>query len=203
VTHDGPPAITAYNNQLHFVGTNPTTHQLWHATMSPSEVFSSAQPMAGHFSASRVSTAAYGGRLYLVHRAGATDAIVYNSFDGTSWGADQFVPNGSGGAPITGPRPVIAAVNGYLHLAHRRPGSDQVWWTYFNGCAWASEVTIGNRTSTYDPSLAAGGPGLNLITTSDDTSLGDLRTRFVRLSQFHAPPAPRFPPLCNIVIHPI
>jgi hypothetical protein len=163
-------------------------------------VFSAAALLPGQYSISRPSAAVLGSRLYVAHRAGSSTAIVYKSFDGASWSYDATIPAGPSGAAIEGTEPVIAAVDGYLHLIHRRPGSSYVWWTYTsNGASWPAEVTLGTLTSTYDPSLAAIPGGLVLVTTADDTWNGVVETRDLFTSTFSSPYLPPIdPPPCCI-----
>ncbi len=195
----GPPAIAAYGGVLRFVGVNPSDQRLWTATMTAGEVFSSATPLAGQYSASRVSAAVFDNRLYIAHRAGGSSTIVYNSFNGASWTYDAAIHAGPNGAAIEATEPVIAAHNGYLHLIHRRPGSNHVWWTYFNGSSWPAEVTLNNWTTTYDPSLAPGPEGLVLVTTSDVTWNWIVETRQLYTATFTSPYLPPIdPPPCCI-----
>lgn len=187
-----PPALAAFNNRLYLIGVDPSTKRLWSATMTADEVFSASSPMQGHFSASRVSAAVANCKLYIAHRAGNTLEVVYNSFNGSQWGSDQIIPAGAGGAPIAAAEPVIAERAGYLHLLRRDPTNSTshvpVWWTYFDGASWASEVTIGSATTYYPPSLTTGGPGLVAITTTFYNSLAST----LRYTQ----PLPPFRPIC-------
>jgi hypothetical protein len=195
----GPPAIAAFGGVLRVVGVSPADGKLWTATMSTGEVFSTATPMSGQYSVSRPSAAVFNNRLYVAHRAGSTNTIVYNSFNGTSWTYDSVIYAGPAGAAIEGTEPVIAAYDGYLHLIHRRPGSNYVWWTYFNGTSWPGEVTLNTLTSTYDPSLALGPNGLELVTTTDVTWNGIVETRKLYTSRYTSPYLPPIdPPPCCI-----
>ena len=193
-----PPALASFNNQLYLIGVAPSTKKLWMATMSTNEVFTPASPMEGHFSSARVSATVFKCKLYIAHRAGSTLAVVYNSFDGTQWGFDQTIPAGPNGAPIEASEPAIAERSGYLHLLHRdnAPISGvPVWWTYFDGATWASEVTLGSASTFYPPSLTAGGPGLVAIDTTYYNSLAS--------SMLFTQPLPIRLPLCSIVLPPI
>ncbi len=193
----GPPALAAYSGRLYFIGVTPSSNKLWMANMNTAETLSAASPMEGHYSAARVSATVFGCRLYIAHRSGSTSTVVYNSFNGTSWGSDSVVPAGPGGAAISATEPVIAERSGYLHLVHRSlSGESPVWWTYFNGSSWASEVSIGNSVSTYyPPALTSGGAGLVVITTTYYNSLAS--------SVQYTQPLPLYPPLCNIYLPPI
>lgn len=191
----GPPAIAAYSGRLYFIGVTPSSNKLWMASMNSAETITAASPMEGHYSASRVSAAVFSCRLYIAHRAGTTSTVVYNSFNGSSWTYDQTIPAGAGGAAITAHEPVIAERSGYLHLLHRNTtggtGHSPVWWTYFNGGTWASELSLGSSVSTYyPPSLAQGGAGLVAITTTYYNSLAS--------SLQYTQALPLYPPLCGI-----
>ncbi len=188
----GPPAIAAFGSSLRFVGVNPANDQLWMASMDGGEVFTPAQLLSGQYSVSRVSLAVFGtktmpARLFMAHRAGATSDVVYNSFNGASWGADLTIPVGPAGAALQATEPVLASSGSYLHLIHRRPGSDAVWWTYFDGTSWPSEITLGTRTTTYDPSLATTSTGMVLITTTNDTWNTHVESRYLWSSLYTAP----------------
>jgi len=194
----GPPAIVAYNNRLYFIGTTPS-FAMWVASMSTAEVFTTATTIPGHTSASRPSAAVYNGVIYVAHRNGQTGDIVTGTFDGAHWTGPTAVPAGTNGATIRGVDPVLATRNNFLHLVHRRPESNYVWWTYFDGCSWPAEITINNLQSTYDPSLTTGGPGLVLTTTSDNTWNGIIESRKIFISTYNQP-VPRFPPPpCSVI----
>jgi hypothetical protein len=197
----GPPAIVAFDNKLYFVGTTLGSYAMWTATMTAGEIFSTAVPLVGHASASRPSVAVFNGRLYVAHMHGQTGEIVVGNSDGSTWTSPQFINAGLSGAPIRGVDPVLAVHNGFLHLIHRRPEDNYVWWTYFNGCTWPAEITLATRQSSYEPSLTQGGPGLVLITTDDITWNGIVEKRQVS-SQTFTHPVPRLPPpppTCGVV----
>lgn len=194
----GPPAIIAFGRRLILIGTT-STFQMWVASMNTGEVFTTAVAMTGHLSASRPSAEVYSGKLYVAHRLGQTGDIGYTVFDGTTWTADQRIPAGPLGATIRGVEPSIAAVNGFLHLVHLRPSDASIWWTYFDTCTWAAEVSIGTQVSSLGPALAQGGPGLVLTATHDLTCAGN-DGRNVLVSQFTAPPPPITPPSgCQVI----
>ena len=186
-----PPALAAFDNRLHLIGVTPGTKQLWSATMTTDEVFTPSSLLSGQFSASRVSATLFACKLYIAHRAGTTTEVVYNSFDGAQWTYDQTIPAGPGGASLLAAEPAIAERSGFLHLVHRdnAPISGvPIWWTYFDGNSWASEVTLGQASTFYPPSLTAGGPGLVAIATTYYDSLAS--------SLLYTQPLPRFPRFC-------
>ena len=192
-----PPALAAYNGRLYLIGVTPSDKKLWMASMSTDEVFTPSTPMDGHYSASRVSAAVYNCKLYIAHRAGTGMPVVFNSFDGASWTYDQYIPVGLGGAPLQAAEPVIAERSGYLHLVHRDSaagGDVPVWWTYFDGATWASEVTLGTATTAYGVSLTQGGAGLVAVLTTSYNSIASS----MQFSQSR----PIFFPLCSVVLPP-
>src|SRR5262249_1656367 len=154
----------------------PANSQLWMASMSSAEVFTPATMLVGQFSGSPASLAVYAGRMYMAHFAPTTSTIVYNSYDGVHWGTDQIVPAGFFGGAIVGV-PAIAAHDGYLHLVHTQADGGYVFWTYFDGATWASEVTLGTPVSSAAPALTEGGLGLVLAGTWDLFSSGKLSAR--------------------------
>jgi hypothetical protein len=188
-----PPALAAFGTRLYLIGVDPSTKMLWSATMTADEAFTVASPMYGQYSAARVSAAVFKCKLYIAHRAGNTLAIVYNSFSGATWGTDQTIPAGAGGAAIQGGEPVIAERAGYLHLLHRDTVNNTiapVWWTYFNGTSWPSEIALGSVTTYYHPSLTAGGAGLVAINTTYYNSIAS--------SMQFTQPLPFTPPTCGV-----
>lgn len=201
-SYAGPPAMAAYNGELHLIGVTPSTRKLWHARMTTGESLSTAVPMEGHYSYSRVSATAYGCALYIAHRAGAGAAVVYNLFNGTSWSYDRYIPAGPGGADVQAYEPVIAQRSGYLHLVHRNTTSNAdspLWWTYFDGVSWAPELQL-NQRNTYRPSLTTGGEGLVLASSVFYPQISEVRSYSLEYVQ----PLPTRPPLpCFIVVPPI
>ncbi|HMG54310.1 MAG TPA: hypothetical protein VK601_12525, partial [Kofleriaceae bacterium] len=197
----GPPAIAAFNGVLRFIGTTPGTFHMWTATMTASESFSAMTSLPGHDSASRPSAAVFLGQLYFVHRHGQTGNLVVGSFTGSSWTAPQFIP-AAGGAAISGLEVGLAADAGFLHLVHRRTTTNNVWWTYFDGCGWSTELTIGTLASSYGPSLTQGGPGLVMTVASDVTWNGIIESRAVNLVKYTHPwsPFPPQPPICGVIL---
>ena len=140
-TFAGPPAIAAFDNRLHFVGTTGedpdeimAPYQMWTATMTAGETFTPARPILGHTSASRPSITVYDNKLYVAHRAGETGEIQYGyrqAGSNVSWTPPKYIRSGPLTAPA-GPRfrsvePAFASVEGYLHLLFRTPESNYVW----------------------------------------------------------------------------
>lgn len=188
-SNSGPPAIAVFQNQLRFVGVLPQTQQLWTATMTAAEALSPATLIPGHAAGRRPSAAVFNSRLFVVHRAVDSSDIVYSTFNGTAWSAEQFIPGGPPGTRLRGQAPVIAAVNGFLHLINWG-NTATVTWAYFDRCAWTAEISIGSLSSDDGPSLIQGGPGLVLLTT---------RLADIFAAEFAAPPTPiGFPP-CSVI----
>jgi hypothetical protein len=110
---------------------------------------------------------------------------------GGAWTYDRTIPAGPGGAAIAAYEPVIAERAGYLHLLRRdTSGSTSnvpVWWTYYNGSSWPSEVSVGTATTYYSPSLTSGGSGLVAVDTLYYNSPG--------VSMEYAQSLPPFQPL--------
>lgn len=196
----GPPAITAFDSKLFFVGgmkgkVTPA-YPMWVATMSGAEAFTTEKLIgAGHEAASQPSLAVYGSKLFVAHRNGATGGIVYSTHNlgeaVTTWTSPLPIFAGPGGTGIAGLNPSIASVNGFLHLVHTRLSETPVWWTYFDGCKWSSEVTIPKVTTQLidNPSLTAGGAGLVLLTVRP--IVNDVQ---MFADEYDAPPAPIVPP---------
>jgi len=146
-------------------------------------------------------------KLYFAHRWGQTGDIVYGTFDGSQWSGAIHIYGGESGGALQSIEPVIASDNGILHLIHQRPNDSFIWWDYFNGCQWAgSEVSLGSFTSTTTPAIAQGGPGLEMITTSDHDNLFGLISRFTDSTVYTHPRSiiigPPGIPTCGIVVQP-
>lgn len=167
---EGTPGIVASGGRLLIVGVNPSDKKLWQATMDTSERFSTPQPLAYMYSSSPPSLTDFGGRIYMVHMAGTTNAMVYNSWNGTSWGADVTVTNDVGGSAQTSSvPPVIAAYGSYIHMVYRDAGSDQILWTYFDGARWSRRVTLPNMYMHGQAALAAAYDRLVLVHQPSDS----------------------------------
>jgi hypothetical protein len=197
-TADGPPAMAAFNGQLYLVGITEDC-AMWWATLNTQDTPSVAKTLVNHLSCYRPSLAAYDGKLYLVHHAGASVGIQISSRTATTfWTPDKYIATGINHTTLSGYQPVIASVEGYLHLVVRDSAANWMWWTYFDGCKWPSPVTLYNWQSTSRPSLTLGGTGLRLAVTSDVTWNGSVESREISMREFHAPAAPLDPPVCGV-----
>ena len=192
-TSRGTPAITAYRGSLYVVGIRPSDSRMWMATMSASEVFSGQTILPG-VSTSRGAIAVHGGELYLVRRAGSSTSIVYDTFNGARWSGERYLPAGPGGAPLQASEVSLAPQGNDLHLVHRRPDSNTVWWTYTVGSSWAPEVTLGSLASVTVPTIATDAAGIVLVTTVDQgtcwITCTDDRSRPLFFSRYTAPLLP-------------
>jgi hypothetical protein len=199
----GPPALVVYNNLLYFIGTSDYPYSMWYATMNAGESFSPLTWIPGHDGASRPSAAVLFGKLYFAHRWGQTGDIVYGTFDGSTWTGATHIGGGNGGGVLQGIEPVLASDAGVLHLLHRRLSDNYVWWTYFDGCKWAgAEVTV--SSSSLEPSVTQGGPGLVLATDPEFDDLFGLTSYHVDAS-YYTRPFSRIPPIvptCGIISKP-
>ena len=101
-------------------------------------------------------------RLYLAHRHGISTNVVVAKFDGVTWAPWQYVFAGPTGEALQSNEPVIAGADGYLHMVFKRPDSNYVWWTYYNGSSWPTAITLNNLTTTYDPSIGTTSRGVTV-----------------------------------------
>ncbi|MEO7733931.1 MAG: hypothetical protein ABIY55_23410 [Kofleriaceae bacterium] len=205
-TFDGAPALAAFNNQLYMVGTSErtvfkhgievSTYPMWYATMDASETFSVQKPV-GYESATRPSLAVFFGKLYLAHRNGATDLIAINTMapGGSAWSPAAYVLAGPGGTRIQGDDVQIAETNGYLHLIHHRYTDNYTWWTYYDGCTWAPELTFDSYTWSSRSSMSTVNGGLG-VARLHDIALWPYTSNAWENTTFTAPPAPITVPLC-------
>jgi len=149
----GAPGLAQFGSRLYFVYADPATAQLHMRSMDGNLTLSADQPLAFQFSPSAPALAVFQSRLYMVHAA--SGGMVYNSFDGVSWGADLRIPGGLNNANQASPNtPALAAFGANLHLLHNEPGTgDTIWWTEFHGgTSWDVEQSI--PTQLGQPSLA-------------------------------------------------
>lgn len=205
-TLGGPPALTVFNGRLYMAGSREaqvlrngvevTTYPLWYTSMGTDEQWAPARNITGRESASPPSLAVLGSTMYMAHRDGATGEIVMQKMSvGTGWSAPTKIAAGPYGSYIQGNDVQIAAVNGYLHLVHRRFDSDYTYWTYNRGCdAFAPEVTIDAHSSHWQSSMQVGRTGLVLHRYYLYT---DALNWYV--SRFNAPPAPITAPNCGAI----
>src|SRR5262249_26382914 len=106
------------------------------------------------YAQSTPALATYGNCLYLAHRDGTTNTLVYNTFGG-SWGTQLAIPNGPGGAPQTSSfQPALAAFQGALHIVYPSASGDIVW-SYLDSSGWALAVALANHDTSATPALAA------------------------------------------------
>lgn len=206
VSQGGPPALAAFNNKLYLIGASSASpYQMWYATMTTGETFSAPIAIANHYAASRTAAAVLNDKLYIAHRHGQTGEIVVGSTtNGATWTNPMYIYGGAGGAPIRGLEPALAVDGNDLHLVHVRPeGNNYVWWTYYNGCKWIeTEVSLGTRTSTLAPTLAAHPSGLIMITTDNDDWNWVTESRYLKWTLYNRPfnPLPPTFPTCGVVI---
>jgi hypothetical protein len=199
----GPPAIVAYNNKLYLIGITDFPYDMWYATMDTNENFTPQIALAGHDSASRPSATVAFNKLWFAHRWGQTGDIVYGTFDGTTWSGANHIYGGVNNGPIQGLEPVIAYDGATLRLVHRRPNDRFLWSQSFDGCNWAStETSLGTQQSSLEPSLAAGGPGLVLLSERDHNDLFGLTAYYQDWRTYTRSSIIRIP-TCGIVIGPI
>jgi hypothetical protein len=94
---------------------------MWAATLSADDVPSIARVIGAHSSCTRPSIAVFDGALYVVHGATETLGIHVSSRQPGSTGSspDRLVRTGLDNAALNGFEPVIASVQGYLHLVLR------------------------------------------------------------------------------------
>ncbi len=203
-TDGGPPALAAFDNRLFMVGidyADDGTYPMWVATMNSSETWTDATGIRRQWSASRPSLAVFRNTLYMAHRNGATGEIVLSTHGAgaaaNTWTTASYIRAGASGAAIQGNDVSLAAVNGYLHLVHRRFDTEYTWWTYFDGCTWAPEVMIDTLRSGHPLSLTASSEGLVLARGKyweADLGLSWSYTNWT--NTYTAPPAPERIPQC-------
>lgn len=208
-SYNGPPAIVAYNNLLYFIASQ-SNGVMWVATMTPGEAFSTPIGINHHTSTGRPSAAVLYGKLYIAHTLVPPNdtTLVVGAYDGTDWTYPVHIKNGTS-PDIYGREAALATDQGILHLVHTTGTSDseQIHWTYFDGCNWAgSEVTLNDWRTSTPPALTQGGPGLVLMTTSDDwdwfwqtLDKRDLTSYTYTHPRITRPPVA---PICNIVAQP-
>ena len=99
---------------------------------------------------------AYGGRLYMAWKGmERDDTIWWSTFDGTKWAPQQRVPGVSTSSGVS-----LASFNGRLYMAWKGsatgnvPFDERIWWTTFDGTAWAPQQVVPNVWTSVGPRLA-------------------------------------------------
>lgn len=159
----GAPALASFNGSLYIVGVSPTGGQIWQATMSTSEVFSTATNIAGAITSSGTATTAPSLAVYCTRAGGfclnPTLELAYRATNGNVMMSGLQVPFGRRGTPTwwtpwivvnqdgtpkqTSAQPAIASYNGTLHMILRNGGfDDRIMWTYLVGTQWTDNLAI-------------------------------------------------------------
>jgi hypothetical protein len=122
------------------------------------------------YATSTPALTSFGGCLYLVHRDGATNTLVSNTFD-TSWGTQIAVPSGPGGAAQTAAlQPAITTLGNALHLVYvSSTGTSSIDWSYLQGATWSAPVTVPNHQTIGTPSMAAFVDRIYMVHRATDT----------------------------------
>jgi hypothetical protein len=196
------PALAAFDNRLFFVGTDAQDlglSAIWVGTMDANEVFGDLLGITRRFSASQPSLAVFANKLYMASRNAVTNRIEYSTHNpGTAanaWSPTALIPAGPSSCWIVGDEYSIAAVNGYLHLVHRRLNGTAVYWTYFDRCKWALELAI--DTSTITPSTGTRRLSLTAIPNGLVLARGEHPNGYMTYAQkYNAPPTPERLPQC-------
>ncbi|HEY0192438.1 MAG TPA: hypothetical protein VGC42_15065 [Kofleriaceae bacterium] len=172
---NGPPALAVFNNRLYFISSQSSSpYAMWYGSMDANENFSPMYAIPGHQSLSRASATVAFGKLFFAHEWGATDDLVYGTFDGTTWSPVQHIYGGMNNGALQGHEAAIAYDGTTLHLVHRRINDTFVWWTTYDGCKWSTaETQIGGQQADLAPSLSATSAGLIMTLPHYYTSAGD------------------------------
>jgi hypothetical protein len=104
-----------------------------------------------------VAIEAFDSKLYMVWKGmERDDRVFFSSFNGTSWAAQQQVPNILSSSGVS-----LAVYAGKLYMAWKGTLSDQaIYFTHFDGTTWAPQQTVLGIGSSVGPSLAVLGNNL-------------------------------------------
>ncbi|HEX7666814.1 MAG TPA: hypothetical protein VF407_19935, partial [Polyangiaceae bacterium] len=182
------PSLVAYGSTLYFFGTTPITGQLWMATMDSTGAFSAATDIDGQTSHGvpgatlipATSQFAFNAKLMIAYQSyDASDRIIVSTLSlglrlprqpAPTWVSSE-VPG-----QHTDVQPAIAWYGGNVHLVFcEQSTSDLIYWSYFNGTSWSSEVTLGSERMQGSASLAALPDRLAMVHGS---SIGDHHSTF-------------------------
>ena len=98
-----------------------------------------------------------GGCLYMAHRDGTTNTLVYNTFKNGVWGPQRKITSGPGGAAqASAAQPAMAIFNNTLHLVHIGPASTygDIFWSTYSSAGWSAPLTIPGHQAQGTPSLS-------------------------------------------------
>ena len=92
-----------------------------------------------------------GGKLMMAWKGIERDErIFYSSFNGSSWAAQQLVPNIATSSGVA-----LAVFNGKLYMAWKGMHEDQgIYWSVFNGSSWAPQQNVAGVGTSTGPRLA-------------------------------------------------
>ena len=112
------------------------------------------------------SQAYYNGKLYIVHKGGATNNIYYNYFDGEKWlGDKQITVNGTNIQSSKAPAAVV--YNNKLYIVYKGGSTTSVYYSYFDGVSWKGDTRIAvngnNIGTTHSPAAVVFNSKLHLF----------------------------------------
>lgn len=181
------PALAAFNGSLYLIGTHPISGQVWQATMSTAEVFSSASDIPGLVSVFGTPSLTvhcaispcFQPVLYMAYRV-LGDAVTMSGlpsptrtrFGSTTptWWTPWSVVNTDNTIKKSSVTPAIVSYQNVLHMVYTDPAtSDLIKWTYYDGSAWSTDVSIMSQRMQGSASLSARS---NLLSMVHPSSVG-------------------------------
>lgn len=98
--------------------------------------------------------------LYLAYKGADTNDLYTAWFDGQTWHGNQKIRDQPGGiSPASNHNPGMGVYDGRLYLVYKGTGNDVLYVAWYDGTAWAGDVTIGSQPGGLDPESGYG-PGV-------------------------------------------
>ena len=156
------PALAVFNNELHMVHLDDSSNDIWWSrydgtSWKKSDGTPGNERIPGQSSKASPALAVFNNRLHMVHLGNTSNDIWWSIYDGTSWkksdgtAGNERIPGQSSKAS-----PALAVFDNKLHMVHLGNGSNDIWWSMYDGTSWKkSDGTPGNERIPDQKSKAA------------------------------------------------
>jgi len=119
----------------------------------------------------------YDGLLYLIFKGGHTNNLLQCTYDGTSWSGNADIKNSDESfKPKSDEGPGLARFAGSIQMVYKGEGSNDVWYSFFDGNDWGGNDEMKDLTdiepkSNRSPWLVRDGLTLYLLNKNDNDDL--------------------------------
>lgn len=169
-SNTSPGATFDAAGYLHVVGSTPGTNQLWEATMSSTEMFSTSSVLAAQSKTSpsltTVGVVFDGEIVCMTFLEAESQRVMFATYNGRGWNAPTPVPSAVPGTPLRSSFPPgIGSADATVHLVFDdATATGQIEWTYspYPFTSWATPVGLPGQF------LAVSGPAMTSALTFED-----------------------------------